>query len=395
VDSSPVYLAEQAYDATEPEPKDNGYGRARLRLGISGVGLWVVVSTALLASRAFEVIANQLSEGPRADALLVALLLALYVLVQFPLDWLGGYVVPKQFGRRVLPAKSHAMALLRGIAIHTTVLFLSAAILYIGGLLAGLLGAFVAGVIWVLCLAACRGLLARLVARLPREGGLGDATSDSIRTELIESSDEGFTGGITGLFSPRTDVLPAAWKERLRPAAFVLVKTRRETVIRTGAWHAGRLGAMAFTAAGLFLSLLLAGPEAAGTGVGVVETALWFTLWSFAGLLVLPTLSRTAIYKIDQQLINEGIDPEQFDQLTSQLDSMQDAEPNRSRWVERIFHPIPSVANRQSPARGSRLAFWDIARTSVYLGIGALSLLTRSVHCNVGRPALWVWLPTD
>ncbi|MFK7788332.1 MAG: hypothetical protein AB8C95_02415, partial [Phycisphaeraceae bacterium] len=150
-----------------------------------------------------------------------------------------------------------------------------------------------------------------------------------------------------------------------------------------------------FTAVGLLLALLLSGPGQAGTGAGVIESALWFTLWSFAGLLVLPTLSRDAVYQIDQQLIADGIAPERLDHLTAALDQMQDGEPVRPGWVEAIFHPVPSVTKRQSRGRAGRLAFWDIARTSVYLGIGAGSLLTRSVHCNVGRPALWVWLPTD
>jgi hypothetical protein len=36
-----------------------------------------------------------------------------------------------------------------------------------------------------------------------------------------------------------------------------------------------------------------------------------------------------------------------------------------------------------------------VARHALYLAWGALSPLARAVHCNVGRPALWVVWPGD
>ncbi|MFN3166458.1 MAG: hypothetical protein ACE37H_05270 [Phycisphaeraceae bacterium] len=334
--------------------------------------------------------ADQLPAGPAADVLVVGLLLAAYVSLQLPLDWLGGYDIPKRFGRRVQPAGAHATTLVRGIAAHTTILFLSATILYIGGRLAGLPGAFVAGVLWMLGLAALRGTVAGLVAKLSGPTG----AEEQARTKLQSSTDEGFTGGIAGLLCPKSNILPAAWKEQLNDDQFELAMARRETVMRDGTWRRGRIGAFIFTATGLLLALLLAGSSAAGTGVGVVETSLWFTLWAFLGLLLLPALSRAAVYNTDRKLMQQGIDPAAFEELTHTLDQLQDGEPQRARWIERVFHPIPSAANRTTDP-GTAGGFWDIARTSVYLGLSSLSLLTRSVHCNVGRPALWVWLPTD
>ena len=38
---------------------------------------------------------------------------------------------------------------------------------------------------------------------------------------------------------------------------------------------------------------------------------------------------------------------------------------------------------------------WNLARTALYLSHVGLSQLPRVVHCNVGRPELWVYLPTD
>ncbi|MEM9345879.1 MAG: hypothetical protein AAGB26_04595 [Planctomycetota bacterium] len=390
MNTAPAYPTASHAPTPTAKPQDTGYGRARLRLGITGVGLWVVVSIGLLAAGAADPIADQLPAGLAGDALLVALLLAAYVLIQLPLDWLGGYAVPKRFARRVQPLGAYLYTLARGITAHTTILFFSAAVLYAGGLLGGWPGAFAAGVAWMLCLAAVRGTVAGIVARLASPTNREDQTG----TKLQLSSDEGFTGGITGLLAPRTSILPSAWKENLSDDQFELALARRQTVMRDGLWLRGRLGAIGFTAAGLLIALLLAGPSSAGTGVGVVETGLWFTLWSFVGLLFLPSLSRAAIYTTDEKLKQQGVPQERFEALTHALDQLQDGEPVRGRWVERVFHPIPSASNRITEP-GTTGGYWDIARTSVYLGLGSMSLLTRSVHCNVGRPALWVWLPTD
>lgn len=391
MNTAPAYTADASQMHAAPATQDNGYGRARLRIGITGVGLWVAVAIVALASGVTGSISNQLPAGITGDVAIIGLMLAIYVVLQLPLDWLGGYRVPKQFGRQVPSATAYTKGLALGITVHTLILFISASVLYLGGKLGGIGGAFIAGILWMLVLATARGVLAHLTAKLSPTTLIRDKAG----VELLESDDEGFTGGINGLINPRANILPAAWRDKLSPEQFELAIRRRQRVIESGAWRQGRLGAFIFTTVGLLLALLLAGSDAAGTGAGVVETALWFTLWSFAGLLILPTLSRAAIYRTDQQLIQDGADPQLFDQLTHTLDGYQDGEPRRGRWVERIFHPIPSASNRSVTKMRKDGGFWDIARTSVYLGIGSVSLLTRSVHCNVGRPALWVWLPTE
>jgi hypothetical protein len=132
-----------------------------------------------------------------------------------------------------------------------------------------------------------------------------------------------------------------------------------------------------------------------GTAGGVLVFAAVFTLWSFVGLLVLPTLSRRASLAVDGRLVDRGIDPLDLGRLASRLDAMQDGEPSRPGWIESIFHPIPSVSSRGPSTRRNPLAAWDIARTASFLGIAGLSPLGRAVHCNSGRPSLWVYLPID
>ena len=78
----------------------------------------------------------------------------------------------------------------------------------------------------------------------------------------------------------------------------------------------------------------------------------------------------------------------------------------RHRWspakrapaVEAIFHPIPSPARRSEEIeRGHNrgAGAWHAARMALYLSWACFGLLGRAVHCNCGRPELWVMLPAD
>ncbi len=133
-----------------------------------------------------------------------------------------------------------------------------------------------------------------------------------------------------------------------------------------------------------------------GTAGGVIEFSLWFTLWSFVGLLTLPVWSRRGVIEVDQLLREQGVPEDRIERIAEQLDALQDGEPERAAMVEAVFHPIPSVRNRlEGPRSHSAVGYWDAARTSAFLSIAGLGLLGRAVHCNCGRPSLWVFLPTD
>ena len=152
--------------------------------------------------------------------------------------------------------------------------------------------------------------------------------------------------------------------------------------------------ALIWIVAGFILSASL--PGAGVTAVAeLASTSLGFTLWTFLGLLTLPTISRQSSYAIDAELLRRGADFETFTKTISTLDSAQDDEPSRGALVETIFHPVPSVDNRrQTQQSGSPLA-WHAARMTLFLSWSCMGLLARAVHCNVGRPELWAMLPTD
>jgi hypothetical protein len=141
---------------------------------------------------------------------------------------------------------------------------------------------------------------------------------------------------------------------------------------------------------------LLVGPARLGTAAGTIELSLWFTLWSFAGLLALPTWSRRGVAEVDARVLADGCPPEAVEQTTRRLDDLLDAEPDRPPLVEAIFHPVPGVNQRlRGPHAHGQAGYWDAARTAVILNLAGLGLLGRAVHCNCGPPSQLVFLPTD
>jgi uncharacterized membrane protein len=374
------------------------YARARLWLGIGCVGTVVLLAAAALATDAPARLLPTTPSSTAVELRALAAFVAAYVLLQLPFDLLGGRVLPRRFGRRHMATPSFAGHLLRGVAVHGLLLLGALLLVHHGARRLGAPGAVgVVGATAVALLAA-RTAIARAVGGVrTHDGGPGD--TDPLAVRAAESIDEGFTGGVLGVLRPRGVVVPGRWARDLGDAGLDLVVRRRAVAVRTGAWWRGRAAALAFVLAGASLAAVQVGAVASGTVAGTVAFSLWFTLWSFLGLLVLPAPSRAAVLHVDRALARDLPDAATRAAATDalrRLDRLADDEPERAAGIEAVFHPIPSLARRtdgDAPAPGAP-AWWDAARTAVYLGTGAGGLLGRAVHCNCGRPALWVFLPS-
>ncbi|QDV78732.1 SDR family oxidoreductase [Botrimarina mediterranea] len=376
----------------------SGYGRSRLWLGISAVGTIVVLSSLALAMDAPAALnrhANDSAIGTLAS--LVTFVFA-YILVQLPFDFLGGYLLPRYHGRAHPTLPAFLQGLTRGVAMHAITLLACACLATLAGAALGVVGVVLAATLAAALLLLTRARLALLYSALtltPSEPN-NLQRKDYLRVLLAESADEGFTGGVLGVARPTGHLLPLEWRRVLGAEGFELALKRRSLAIGSGAWGRGRTVAIGFILFGVAVSAWLAGPDQLGTAGGTIAMSLWFTLWSFLGLLVLPTLSRRAVAELDRQLYDAGYLPEALDRTTRLLDARQDDEPERPGLVETIFHPIPSVQNRtRGPMRLGVRGAWDAARLAVFLSASGVGLLGRAVHCNCGRPALWVFLPTD
>jgi hypothetical protein len=315
-----------------------------------------------------------------------------------PFDLLGGYLLPKRFGRSHQHFSHYLLSLARGVTAHAALLFLAAMVILVAGRWGGIAGTVVAGFLISLFLLGGRLTLAKLMApfQLTPIERTSVETSNALPITVAQSSDEGFTGAVVGVWRPRLQIVPERWHDVLNADGFEVVMRRRSLAVKTGSWRRGRAVAILFTLSGLAIAAWLVGSPGLGTAGGTIEFSLWFTLWSFIGLLTLPTLSRRGVIEIDERAQIEGASPETLRTTTRLLDSLQDGEPIRPALIETIFHPIPSVQNRlEGPRSKGRIGFWDAARSSVYLSLAGLGLLGRAVHCNCGRPSLWVFLPTD
>jgi Zn-dependent protease with chaperone function len=116
------------------------------------------------------------------------------------------------------------------------------------------------------------------------------------------------------------------------------------------------------------------------------------TLWAFVGLLVLPALSRKAVFAADRAAADSGIDPRAW---ITRFPQLVNEDGSSSPTVQAIFYPIPSAVSRlrQLEQPFSGFVPGNLARSNLYYSWATFTLLGRAVHCNVGRPALWVFPP--
>jgi len=372
-----------------------GYARARLWLGITGVGTFVTLAALALAGGLPERLGP--AGGLGGEVLTLLAFVLLYALLHLPFDLLGGYALPRRHWREHPDLPVYLRRLARGAGAHAGVLFALAALILLAARVGGLAGVIAVGVAAPVALLGARTAVARLYASIEPSGAGSTRDDDAERppTRFLSSNDEGFTGGVSGILSPRRILLPERWKRELSERGLRIAEQRRRLAVSSGAWRRGRIAALLFTWGGVVVSAMLVGGDALAHAYGVIEFSLFFTLWSFLGLLTLPTLSRAGVAEVDAKLRAAHADDDEIDAVIGRLDWLQDDEPQRSALVESIFHPIPSV-NRRVEGRSSGLpACWDAARTTVYLSAAGLGLLGRAVHCNSGRPALWAYLPVD
>ena len=108
---------------------------------------------------------------------------------------------------------------------------------------------------------------------------------------------------------------------------------------------------------------------------------------------MLPALSRKAVFAADRAAADSGHDPRAW--ITRFPDLVgEDGSPNAA--VQTIFYPVPSTEMRlrqlDHPSTG--FAPGNLARSNLYYSWATFTLLGRAVHCNAGRPALWVFPPS-
>lgn len=379
------------------------YARARLWLGICCVGTIVLVSLLALLLRIPARLLSTGTSGVGAEVGQLAAILFVYAVLSGPFDLIGGYVLPKEYGRTTVPFARFLGGWLRGGVFHGLIL-LAVALTLLHAARAGgfalFLGAFAALNVALLVL---QPLLASLI------GGVAIRRPDRLASLLPEASlrqgkgillasatPPHFSGGVAGLPGRERILLPERWLKTFSPEQREAILLRRIGVVRDGSRTRGLLLAMGWNLAGACLAHALAGGVA--SVASLVAFALWFTLWNFVGLLALTTASQRGVFGADAFALRRGASAGTLREAMRRLDRDQDDEHARPRWAETFFHPIPSVQRREARLeRGGaqRGGAWHAARMAVYLSWAGVGLLSRAVHCNCGRPEVWVFLPCD
>ena len=351
--------------------------RRRLVLGITNVGFWVLAACAGL----FWLVMCK-PDAPGTGPLLAVG--SGVIAIQAVFDFIGGVALMP--GRRP-GVMTFLRGWLRGVFGHTLVL---AGVGFASAMSLQLTGGFGAGIaLTMIALALGRRQLLRVI------GGVA-TTERSHRGEKVLSAtvnDPAFTGGVLGLGRSAKSLLPASWMETLPKPELAAESSRRQWQIANALPARAFVLLLIWNLLGTFTGTLAFQLADRQPAVALFGHACWMTLWAFASLLVLPALSRKAVFAADHAAAESGHDPRAWIKRFPDLVG-EDGSPNNA--VQTIFYPVPSTELRLRQLDQSVGGFvpGNLARSNLYYSWATLTLLGRAVHCNVGRPALWVFPPS-
>ncbi len=381
------------------------YARKRLWLGISAVGMTVILCLAAVTLDLPHRLIHPWVDANFDTALaVIAVTWMLHAALLLPFDIAGGLVVVRESPG----VRRWIAAWLRGITVQWIWFALAAGLLLRTRQQFGLTMTLLVFLLLQVVLLSRQGLIAWLVGGLALRNASPALASASVAVGLspamvreIETDESSFVGGWSGI-DARQLWIPQRWVTALTPEQLVVAIDRRIGVRTLGLRRRGVLAALAWNTLGF--ALATGAPRAdLQTAAGFVTTMAWFTLWSFLGVLLLPTVSRVAVLAADRWACRSH-DASVLASTITQLDAWQDDEAERDPRIEAIFHPVPSRRARLralerdlSVAAGTNQASsaWHATRMMLFLSWAGIGGLSRAVHCNVGRPSVWVMLPGD
>jgi len=260
-----------------------------------------------------------------------------------------------------------------------------------GSLLLGRAGLLIASFINVIFLLLFQSFLLKFVS------GIKLTKSEDKDVVVAVSLDSGFTGSVVDSLAGPFSVVPSTDKERDSK----YTKLRQSSIKKLQSTFARLFLPIAINSIGSIFALYHLSAYAASPVRDVIIYSLWATVWSFICLLFLPYFNRQAVLTLDRYLIETGLNRLEFEHAVSSADLKGEEEYSRTASVQSVFYPIPAPKNRiENFASGKQnpqfwIAFHQVARRTLYSSLGFGGFLSRSVHCNVGRPELWIISPSD
>ena len=349
----------------------------RLQLGITNVGSWV-----LTASTGLYWLADH--GAPAVDVWRLAVIAIGAVAVQAVFDFIGGtLLMPEPQPSLTGFLRSWA----RGVIVHTLVLASVGLLSYASFRLSG-------GFCLAILLATCGLAFGR--RHLLRAIGGSSTTSIALEGDailMVAATDLALTGGIVGFGRRARSVVPASWLDSVPRGEFAAESSRRRWQIDNGLPARTFVVILSWNLLGAYVGSLAFGLADRTPLDALLGHACWMTLFTFGGLLVLPALSRNVVFAADRAAADVGTDPRSW---ISRFPGLVGEDGSPRAAVETVFYPIPSAARRlrQLEKPSPRFVPGSLARSNLYYSWATLTLLGRAVHCNVGRPVLWVFPPS-
>jgi len=358
-------------------PQQLTLARRRLWLGISNVGFWVLAAGSGLY---WLTTAGKTTLDLRALATIGLVALAL----QAVFDFIGGVA----FMPEPRPTVSEFLRRwFRGVLGHTLVLVSV-------GLLSYASFQFTGG----FCLAILLATAGLALARRQLLRAIGGVPTKAIahRGETIftaTATDPAFTGGLVGIGRRIKSLLPARWLETLPAAEVTAESSRRRWQSENGWPRRAFVLLLGWNLLGAYVGSLVFQWAGRTPAEALLGHSCWMTLWAFGGLLLLPAPSRAAVFAADRASADSGHDPRDW---IARFPNLVGEDGNPDPRIQTIFYPIPSAALRLRQLEKGYLGFvpGNLARNNLYYSWATLTLLGRAVHCNVGRPELWVFPPS-
>lgn len=351
--------------------------RHRLRLGIVNVGYWVLLASVGV----FWLVCG---DTRNFDVSRLGFVFLAAVAAQSVFDFIGGALLgpePRPSMRTFLQSWS------RGALVHTLVLTAAGILSFASFRVTG--GFCFSILLGTAGLAVGRRHLLRAVAGVSTR-----ETPHAGDTILVaRPTPPTFTGGIVG-FGPRAQsLLPERWLESLPESELAAETSRREWQMQNRLPGRALLLVLGWNLLGGFVGALALTLPARAPAEALLGHACWMTLWGFGGLLILPALSRYAVFAADRAAAGSGCDPRDW---IERFPSLVGEDGSSASAVQTIFYPIPSAARRLRQLEKPLSSFvpGNLARSNLYYSWATLTPLGRAVHCNVGCPALWVFPPS-
>ncbi len=352
--------------------------RRRLILGITNVGFWVVVAVSGLIW--LSIFPSQPMGVSRVLMVLVSVLA-----IQSLFDFVGGRILMPTGGLSAVP-----FLCLWGRGFFTHSLLLCG----VGSLHFWSFTLFKSFCPSVGIGVALLFLLRRFVLRFVAGTCAKPLKLEGSSCWSFCAADPSFTGGVVGLGRNAMILVPELWRKELGSDQMQSLIQRRLWAIAKNLPARALACLVVWNLVGCETGSVIFEMPSRSVETAMLLQCCWMTFWTFLGLLVLPSLSRTAVLGADQAVAANGGSAgdwiRRFPNLTG--------EDGSSRTVlQRVFYPIPSAAERLSQLHaGGRLrVLGDLARTNLFLSLATLTILGRCVHCNVGRPELWIVPPAD